>query len=69
MAVQVGDRVSWNTPHGRTTGEVVERKAKDFQLAGHHFTASEDEPMFVVSSEKTGACAAHRPSALRVLKS
>ncbi|MDQ3628427.1 MAG: DUF2945 domain-containing protein [Actinomycetota bacterium] len=69
MGVQVGDRVSWNTPQGRTTGEVVERRAKDFRLAGHEFTASDQEPMFIVTSEKTGARAAHKPSALRVLKS
>ena len=66
---QVGDRVSWNTSQGRTRGEVVERRTKTFSLAKQKFTASEDEPMFVVKSEQTGARAAHKPSALRVLKS
>ncbi len=69
MSVQVGDRVSWNTEQGRTRGEVVERKTRAVQLAGHKFTASEDAPMFVVRSDKTGKKAAHKPSALRVLKS
>jgi hypothetical protein len=69
MAVNVGDRVSWDTSQGRTRGEVVERRTRSFQLAGQKFTASEDEPMFVVKSEKTGAKAAHKPSALRTLKS
>jgi hypothetical protein len=66
--VSVGDRVSWKTPQGRTQGKVVEKKTKDFKLANHDFTASKDEPMFVVESEKTGAKAAHKPSALNVLK-
>lgn len=66
--MKVGDRVSWNTSQGRTHGRVVERKEQDFQLAGQHFTASRDEPKLVVESEKTGARAAHDPSALRVLK-
>lgn len=66
---EVGNRVSWNTPQGRTRGRVVERRTKGFTVAGREFTATEDEPMFLVESEKTGATAAHEGSALRVLKS
>ncbi len=66
--MKVGDRVSWDTSQGRTQGRIVERKTKDFQLAKQQWRASEDEPMFVVESEKTGAKAAHEPSALRRLK-
>jgi hypothetical protein len=66
--MKVGDRVSWSTPQGRTQGRIVERKTSDFQLAKQQWRASEDEPMFVVESEKTGAQAAHEPSALRVLQ-
>ncbi|MFP7759957.1 DUF2945 domain-containing protein [Marisediminicola sp. LYQ134] len=66
-SLSVGDRVSWSTPQGRTQGTVTERKTKDFQLAGQKFTASDDDPAFVVESEKTGAEAAHKGSALRKL--
>jgi hypothetical protein len=59
-----GDRVRWNTPQGETEGRVVERRTTDFQLANRHFTASDEEPMFIVESEKSGARAAHRPEAL-----
>lgn len=62
-----GDRVSWNTSQGRTQGRVVERKTADFDFAGQHFTASRDEPSFVVESEKSGDRAAHKGSALRKL--
>lgn len=68
MSLEVGDRVSWNTPQGRTRGTVVEAKTRDFDLAGNSFTASKDEPMFVVESEKSGKRAAHKASALRTLK-
>lgn len=64
-----GDRVSWNTPQGRTQGTIVEKKDKDFQLAGQKFTASEDDPAFIVESEKSGDRAAHKRSALRKLAS
>ncbi len=66
--IHVGDRVSWNTEQGRTRGKVVERRTKDFQLAGQRFKASDDEPKLIVESEKTGNRAAHAPSALRRLK-
>lgn len=63
-----GDRVSWNTPQGRTHGKVVEKKTKDFTHDGQKFTASSDDPSYIVESEKTGSRAAHRGSTLRKLK-
>jgi plastocyanin len=66
--MKVGDKVSWDTSQGRTHGTIVEKKTKDFQLAKQTFTASDDEPKFVVESDKTGAKAAHAASALTVLK-
>jgi hypothetical protein len=62
----VGDSVTWNTPQGRTSGKVVEKKTKDFTFDGQHFTATADEPAFVVESEKSGKRAAHKGSALTV---
>jgi hypothetical protein len=67
--MKVGDKVSWDTSQGRTHGKIVEKKTKDFQLDKQKFTASDDEPKFVVESDKTGAKAAHAASALSVLKS
>lgn len=67
--IKVGDRVSWDSPQGRTQGTVVERKTKDFQPDNRQWKASEDEPKLVVESEKTGAKAAHEPSALNKLTS
>ena len=67
--IKVGDRVSWGTSQGRTQGKVVKRHDSDFEFDGQKFTASSDEPAFVVKSEKTDAEAAHKGSALRKLKS
>ncbi|MDT3331099.1 MULTISPECIES: DUF2945 domain-containing protein [Microbacterium] len=64
-----GDRVSWNTSQGRTQGKITERKTRDFTFDGQDFTASTDEPAFIVESEKTGAKAAHKGSALNKLSS
>ncbi len=68
-SLSVGDRVSWSTSQGRTRGKIVERKTKDFTFADQHFTASTDEPAFIVQSEKSDAKAAHNGSALRKLTS
>jgi hypothetical protein len=62
--VKVGDHVTWNTSQGKTEGKIVDKKTKDFQLDNQHFNASEDEPKYIVESDKSGAKAAHAESAL-----
>lgn len=65
--LKAGDRVSWNTPQGRTHGTIVEDRTRDFEFAGQHFTASAEDPAYIVESEKSGDRAAHKRSALRKL--
>ncbi|HWS49885.1 MAG TPA: DUF2945 domain-containing protein [Microbacterium sp.] len=60
-----GDKVKWNTSQGETHGEVVEKKTRDFQFHGQHFTASDDEPAYIVESDKSGKQAAHKGDALK----
>lgn len=64
MSIDKGDTVHWNTSQGKTTGTAVEKKTKQFQHDGQKFNASEDEPYWVVESDKTGATAAHKESTL-----
>lgn len=64
MTFSTGDHVTWNTPQGPTRGRVVEKRTEDFELSGQKFTASEDDPAFVVESEKSGKHAAHKADAL-----
>jgi hypothetical protein len=65
--ISVGDRVSWNTSQGRTRGTVVDRRTRDFVFDGQNFSASNDKPVFIIESEKTGSRAAHQAGALRKL--
>ncbi|MDQ1204435.1 DUF2945 domain-containing protein [Microbacterium sp. SORGH_AS_0862] len=67
--LSVGDRVSWNTSQGRTRGRIVDARTRDFTFDGQRFTASAEEPAYIVASEKTGAEAAHKGAALRRLAS
>ena len=64
-SLQPGDKVAWNTSQGETTGRVVKRLTQPTDLKGHHVAASEDEPQYLVRSDKSGEEAAHRPEALR----
>jgi hypothetical protein len=64
MSFSKGDEVAWNTSQGETRGTVVEKKTKDFQFDGQKFTASADDPAYLVESEKSGKRAAHKESAL-----
>ncbi|MGL4174581.1 MAG: DUF2945 domain-containing protein [Dermatophilaceae bacterium] len=64
MTYRSGDKVSWNTSQGTTHGKVVEKRTTEFQFDGQKFNGSDDEPYYIVESEKTGAKAAHKESAL-----
>ena len=63
-----GDRVRWGTSQGKTTGTVVGIRTKPFSIKGTELKASKDDPKVVVESEKTGAQAGHKPSALSKLE-
>lgn len=59
-----GDHVTWKT-HGTTTSGVVEDTiTEETEAAGRTVKASEDEPQFLVTSDKSGKQAVHKAAAL-----
>jgi hypothetical protein len=61
-----GDKVVWSSHGQDDTPGVVERKiTEDTELAGRTVRASEDEPQYLVRSEKGGGQAVHKPDALK----
>jgi len=60
-----GDSVSWSSSQGTIEGKVVKEQTSPTQIKGHKVVASKDEPQLIVKSDKTGAIAAHKPSALK----
>jgi len=60
-----GDRVSWNTSQGTTHGKVVRKLTRDTKIEEHQVRASEDDPQYLVKSEKSGGEAVHKPGALK----
>jgi hypothetical protein len=59
-----GDKVTWQS-HGSTAEGTVERKiTSDTEAGGRTVRASEEEPQYLVRSEKSGGTAVHKPDAL-----
>jgi hypothetical protein len=59
-----GDHVEWKT-HGTTTEGTVEKKiTSDTTAAGRQVRADDDDPQYLVKSDKSGRDAVHKPSAL-----
>ena len=62
-----GDKVEWSS-HGNTVEGTVEKKITkdtDSKEAGRKVKASEDDPQYLVKSDKSGGEAAHKPGALK----
>lgn len=60
-----GDAVEWETPQGKTSGTVKKKLTEPTDIKGHHVAATKDNPEYLVESDKTGAEAAHKPTALK----
>jgi hypothetical protein len=59
-----GDEVEWNTPQGKTRGTVKKKLTERTEVGSQTIAACEDDPRYLVQSEKTGKEAAHKPDAL-----
>src|SRR4051794_25909986 len=66
--LKAGDRVTWNTSQGKTSGTVQKKLTSASHIKGHHVAASPDNPEYLVKSEKTGKPAAHKADALKKQK-
>ena len=59
-----GDRVTWRSHGGEAVGEVKKKITSETEAAGRKVKASEEEPQYLVKSDKSGGEAVHKPSAL-----
>ena len=63
-----GDRVEWSFRGRRVVGKVRRRLVAPTTFNGRPVAASEDDPRFVVRSEKTGKETTRRAEALRRIR-
>jgi len=59
-----GDHVTWSSHGNDVPGEVEEEITSDTEAGGRSVKASEDDPQYLVKSDKSGKEAVHKPSAL-----
>lgn len=62
---KAGDKVQWESSQGTVHGTVKKKITAPTEIKGHHVAASSDNPEYLVVSDKTGAEAAHKASALK----
>ena len=60
-----GDEVSWKSHGGTAEGTVEKKITEDTEEAGRTVRASDDDPQYLVKSEKSGGEAVHKPGALK----
>ena len=63
-SVKVGDKVSWDSSGGHSTGKVVRKLTEPMTIKGHKVAASKDNPEYLVETDE-GKRAAHKPGALK----
>ena len=59
-----GDKVKWKSHGGEAVGHVERKITSDTEAGGRKVRASEEEPQYLVVSEKSGGDAVHKPAAL-----
>ncbi len=60
-----GDQVEWNTSQGKTTGTVKKKLTSRTKIKSHVVAASKTNPEYLVTSNKSGKPAAHKPGELK----
>ena len=63
-----GDKVAWESSGGHSVGKVVKKLTAPTKIKSHKVAASEDDPQFLVRSDKSGKEAAHKPESLKKAK-
>ena len=60
-----GDEVTWKSHGGEAVGHVEKKITEETEAGGRKVKASEDDPQYLVKSDKSGGEAVHKPGALK----
>lgn len=63
--LKAGDKVSWTTSQSNTKGTLIKKITKDTKIKRHKVAASNDDPSYLVQSDKTKKLPAHKPTAIK----
>lgn len=62
---KVGDHVEWNSEAGRVRGTIQRTITSEITFKGYTVHASNEEPQYLIKSDKTDHLAMHKGSALK----
>jgi Hypervirulence associated proteins TUDOR domain len=62
---KVGDHVEWNSEASRVRGTIKEKITSEITFKGYTVHASEEEPQYLIKSDKTDHLAMHKGSAIK----
>ena len=65
---KLGDHVEWNSEAGRVRGTIKKEVTSATKFKTYTVHASEEEPQYLIKSDKTNDLAMHKGSALRKLR-
>ena len=65
---KIGDHVSWNSEAGHVTGKIIKVHKKNVDYKGYTHHASEGDPQYEITSDKTDHIAMHKGTALKKIK-
>jgi hypothetical protein len=60
-----GDKVEWKSHGSKAVGKVERKLTSETEAGGRKVNASQDEPQYLVRSDKSGGTAVHKPGALK----
>jgi hypothetical protein len=63
-----GDHVEWNSEAGLVRGTIQKKVTSEIIFKGYKRHASNEEPQYIIKSDKTDHIAIHKESALRKIK-
>ncbi len=66
---KVGDHVEWNSEAGYVRGTIMKKITSEITFKGYTVHASEEEPQYLIKSDKTDHMAMHKGSALKKIRS
>jgi hypothetical protein len=64
---RIGDHVEWNSEAGLVRGTIKKKHTAEITFKGYTVHASEEEPQYLIKSDRTDHLAMHKGSALKLI--
>ena len=64
---KIGDHVEWNSEAGLVRGTIKKKHIAQITFKGYTVHASEEEPQYLIKSDRTDHLAMHKGSALKLI--